>query len=135
LVDATRFPLVVSTFPELVADDDLIHEYIATMQALVERRRPFVHLIDCRSIKRPADARRRKLMTDWVNEPKTKELNELTNIASAIVVNSAVVRGALTAALWVVDQSAQMRAFSDADEATAWLIESARSRGLVVPSR
>ncbi len=48
-----------------------------------------------------AGAKERKLVADWLNDPRVREISERLCVGSANVVPSAIARGAMTALMWL----------------------------------
>lgn len=69
------------------------------------------------------DARYRKLVADWANTPRVRELSARLCVGSATVVQSAVMRGAMTAILWLWTPPSPHCAVATPYEAVEWCLD------------
>ena len=116
-VDDTRWPLVVArTIP--FSAETLAASY-RTLEALLERKQPFVVLFDMRGATSSSE-RRRKFME--FGERHADAIKHYL-AASAVVASSPLERGFVTAVLWVKTPPFPMRVFASSTDAEAWLRE------------
>jgi len=124
-VDESRWPLAIFESPgarqpaEIDADS-----FYTELERLLAKGERFATLHDLRGT-RP-DAKRRRRFTDWTaaNEAKLK-----TGLAAhAVVVDSAFLRGIITAVLWMTTPPCPMRVFDDRLEAERWLLSELDAR-------
>lgn len=133
VIDTSRSPLVVTTFGKSMNDDDDVKDMIKAADALFAKKTRFLHLLDLRNIERPANATQRKLMGDWYRTVKATNANACV-VATAVLVESTVVRGAMTAVLWLVNPAGERtEAFSKMDDAMRWLDKVAAENGWTIP--
>jgi hypothetical protein len=130
LVRAELFPLVVIDMPAHFALDDLA-SFTQTIEALYARKERFATLVDSRLVKGMPDAAVRKRLGDWQNE--TKHLIAKHNVFTATVIESAVVRGAMTAIHWVFRPPNEQVTVGSYDEGFRGCIEALRRDGLTLP--
>lgn len=131
-IDRSRMPLVITTFGKRFHDDDDVRALLAAADALFASRQRFVHVIDTRPIESPANAVQRKILGDWFRGVRETNANAGV-VATAIVVNSTIVRGAITAVLWLTSSATEKtEAFSDLDSALRWLQGLSRETGVDV---
>ncbi len=100
-------------------------------EALYERKSPFVVLSDIREIAAVPDAPTRRRIAEWsqAQEGYTRQYH----LGTAMIVRSAVVRGALTAINWLTRPITPQLVFTDPREGAAWCLSALRSHGLAVP--
>lgn len=97
VVDSSMWPLVRIVYPPSFDDADY-RKLIARLNELLDRKQPFVLLQDTRGGGTP-NAVQRKLTTEWYVE-REAALKQYVR-GSAMIVQSAAVRGVITALLWV----------------------------------
>ncbi len=117
-VDDSNSPLVVVTF-ESAVDDEEFERYLARLDALWRHKMRRVLVVDAtRAARTPATQRRRQ--ADWmrVNE----ELLRSYAAGFAFVINSPLVRGALTAILWLQSLPSPFIVVSTLPEAERWAL-------------
>ncbi len=68
-------------------------------------------------------------------EDRTRQLAALKNHGSAIVMSSAIVRGAMTALRWISPAPAPNAYFATVSEAAAWCVRILHKADVAVPSR
>ncbi|MBT8469165.1 MAG: hypothetical protein KJN97_10480 [Deltaproteobacteria bacterium] len=128
--DVSIWPLAVITMPPVLSAADI--EY---MQACYEPvfASPTRHalIVDTTTIVRVPDATLRKQMKAF--EDSRRPIIREKNIGSAIIIQSAVVRGGYTALRWISPQPAPNRAFPNMREAAEWCVRGMEEGGQVVP--
>lgn len=101
-ITARHLPILVTTFRgELNLDAVRQHDEVATVMIAkaLEQRRPVVYVVDARGISMPSAMVRRYWATQ-VNESRAV-LDAM--LGTFIVLDNTIVRGALTAILWMTD--------------------------------
>lgn len=96
-VDSSAWPLVRVTYIDSV-DDTRFDEYVREQAALLERREPYIILFDATNAGMPS-ARQRQRVAEYTRDHEA-ELRRYCKRAVFVIPNT-VVRGALTAILWV----------------------------------
>lgn len=96
-VDSSSWPLVRVTYIDSV-DDARFDAYVREQAALLERREPYVILFDATESGMP-NARQRQRMAEYSRDHE-EELRRYCKRGVFVIPNS-VIRGALTAILWV----------------------------------
>lgn len=96
-VDSSAWPFVRVTYVDTV-DDARFDEYVRRQAALLDRREPYVILFDARASGMPS-ARQRQRMAEYMRE-REAELRRYCK-RGVFVISSPVIRGALTAILWL----------------------------------
>ncbi|AKF07426.1 hypothetical protein [Sandaracinus amylolyticus] len=131
--DESRFPLVVLRCP--TAFDVRGAEALQSgLERLFARRQKFVLVCDIRPVSRVPDAVVRKRLADVMNLPQVREGQAQYQLGSANVVDSAPLRAALTALLWLWTPPTPMATFAGTDEAVRWSIERLRAAGVEIPA-
>lgn len=118
--DETRWPLVIIASPggrdpESIDQDSFYAEFHRFSER--DERAFFVH--DLRGVQR-MDAARRRRFVQWskLHSPTARKLI----IGYAVVVDSKLMAGVVTAVLWLMCPPAPMRVFSNPADAEAWLL-------------
>jgi len=117
--DETRWPLVTIASPggrdpEAIDQDSFYEEFHRFSER--NERAFFVH--DLRGVQR-MDAARRRRFVEWaqLHSPTARKLI----IGYAVVIDSKLMAGVVTAVLWLMRPPAPMRVFSNLADAEAWL--------------
>lgn len=128
--NVSMWPLTVITMPPVTAAADI--EYMQTCYEQVFAA-PARHalIVDATTIVRVPDATLRKQMKAF--EDSRRPIIREKNIGSAIIIQSAVVRGAYTALRWISPQPAPNRAFASLREAAEWCVQGIEEDGQIVP--
>lgn len=116
-VDTSRWPLCTISSTPAVRDNAALENTYVAVQALLARRERFTCLIDVRGAY--SEPSRRKRMMGFIQEHRAALDHYL--VATAAVVGSSVERGVVTAALWLLPGTANIRVFTDANDAETWL--------------
>ena len=96
-VNDSGFPLVVVTFEGSVEDREF-DRYLAHLDTLLERQKRSVIVLDAaRATRTPATQRRKQ--AEWMKE--NQALLRTYSVGTAFVISSPLVRGGLTAILWL----------------------------------
>lgn len=97
-VDDRFFPLVVNTIPERL-DVDHLPAFFAKTEAVLKRREPYVTISDVTRTRELPTAVVRRALADW--STRNEALMKQFAVGSAIVIESAMIRGGLTALFWL----------------------------------
>lgn len=129
-VDTSRFPIVVMTVSGRVTSSDLEHMMVR-YDALLAKGERYFNVVIQEAGADGFDAVQRKLIADWqrAQEARVKKVN----VGSAIVLTSAMMRGALTALQWLAPPPTPQRSFSTREEAMEWARASLREAGIELP--
>ena len=128
--DVSMWPLVLITMPPVTTAADIeymqhCYEHVfhaGTRHALV---------VDSTTIVRVPDATLRRQMKAF--EDSRRPIIARTNIGSAIIIHSSLVRGAYTALRWISPQPAPNKAFAAMEDAARWCVEGIEKDGQIVP--
>jgi hypothetical protein len=130
--DLQYFPLVVVlvTSPEAV-DEDGIRELFARFADLYRARKRYAILMDTTAAREVPNAKQRKVLTDLYKEciPNVRRWC----VGSATVVDSALVRGVITAVTWVVPPPCPLVNVATRKEAIDWCCTRLEAEGIAVP--
>lgn len=121
IFDENAWPLVYVRFPSKPLSDEGFEYFIARYTAMVERRVPFATILDSRGLTTAITAHQRKLLTEWFDV--TGELAGEHHFGIAVLINSALVRGALKAVTWVKPIPVPINPFGSIAEAAPWIRE------------
>lgn len=127
--DTRYWPIVMVRFPtEDIVDEDLIG-MIEEHRLLLARRQRFAMVGDGR-VKKIFTATQRKILVDWMEEAEPLVMEHLA--AMAMVVDSAPVRGALTAVLWLKKMEWPTKVTKTLDQSIAFCVDRLREEGVPV---
>lgn len=116
-IDFTRLPVLAVTFVGTV-DDDAFRRYLDELAGVVKTRSPYVLLADATRADRPT-ARQRTLQAELLREHS--DLFGRYCKGAAFVIDSPVVRGALTAIMWIQSLPYEHTVVATREEAERWL--------------
>jgi len=114
--DYDDFPLVVLRYVGTISDASF-DEYLRTYRALLDRNQPYAIILDAALAGAPNAAQRRaqaKFLED--NAPLTRRLCR----GGAFVITSPMIRGALTAILWISEMPFESTVVGDIFTAARW---------------
>jgi len=116
VVDRSRAPLIVVTSQGLITDAefDVYLAELSDVAATVGRR---ALLFDATDAARPPASQRQK-QAEWIKDHRSSG-----TVAIAFVITNPIVRGALTAILWLQPMSTPYRVYGRRDDAERWLLE------------
>jgi hypothetical protein len=109
--------LVITRLSESIDDGELKRSLQASDKMIDDRRTPYSIVLDNRLAQNMSPTQR-KLIADHMaaREQQTRNLC----LGSAFVLNSAVMRGILTAVFWMRKPVVPTKVFAELDEATLW---------------
>jgi hypothetical protein len=130
IVDTTRFPLVVQRFRKDVSAED-VELMIRQFELLFHGGRRYALLVcsDQNAVVMNATLRRR--VSQWYRD--CAEQVRRINVATAVVLESPLVRGAMTAFNWLVEPVVQQRNVATVREGLVYCIGSLEANNLPVP--
>lgn len=129
--DVSMWPLVLVTMPgELHLDD--IGYLQQSYEAVFAAPKRHALIVDTSTLVSVPDATLRRQMKAF--EDGRRSIIREKNIGSAIVLSSAIVRGAYTALRWISPQPAPNKAFPDVPEAARWCIQGIEDDGQEIPA-
>lgn len=114
--DETRFPIVVVTFAGTATDAEF-HAYLAAMSRMIRKKQVTATILDA-SEAGSTPAVQRRLQAEWLKI--NAELLRVYSAGTAFVITSPLVRGALTAILWVQPMPSPHTVVGTLGQAEAW---------------
>lgn len=111
-------PLLRAVYGENYTEED-VHELLRAQLRMAEKKKPFVMLHDA-SQGRPLTAKERTFGQEHMKKYGDRYRGYC--VGSAVVVQSAVNRGVITALSWVIKFPYPMKSFAHADDAMEWLM-------------
>jgi hypothetical protein len=121
IFDENAWPLAYVRFPSKPLSDDGFEYFIERYTAMVERRHPFATILDSRGLTTAITAYQRKRLTDWFEV--TGELAGEYHFGIAVLINNALIRGALKAVTWVKPVPVPIMPFGSIADAAPWVRE------------
>lgn len=126
-VDTADFPLVRVTYEGHI-DDNAFARHLEEYARLLERGQRYAVVFDATRAARPP-AGQRRMQADFIRA-HSDELGRLC-VGGAFAINSTVVRGAMTAILWLSPMPFPYEICPDVDSAVRWTTGRLRETGLV----
>jgi len=117
-VDFSHWPLVVMTPPPNALSDADFMAYIKWMEQYVTRAGVKYAVVNDARRAAPITAAHRKLLSDYMT--RVRPITRIYCVGMAMVFDSAVMRGIMTAILWMTDPDYPTRVFATPAEAIAW---------------
>ena len=111
-----------------VLSDDEYAQMLDASEAVLARREPYVGVVDLRELRRAPDARQRRLIASRARE-MDKKYGE-ASLCSIMVVNSPLMRGALTAVEWLRGREQRDLWVATMEEAMDCALDVLTKRGL-----
>jgi hypothetical protein len=134
--DSGKLKLFVEQWPVVImvlADGATKQEYVGVLDAVAKHvealHMPFVTITDSRRVRSipPADVRR--YIADWM----AAHAKTTRAVGAVTIIDSALMRGALTALYWVFTPPTPQGVARDWSEAHAWAMERFRANHVPVP--
>lgn len=126
-------PLLIIVSPMGGYDEAAIREMNARCEGLWTRGARYALISSTPKGASTTGARGRKLIAEWANRPRVRQMSKQHCVASATIVENAVARGALTAILWLWTPPAPHKAVAAPGEAIDWCMEHIERAGLALP--
>ena len=130
MFDEQAWPLLYIRFPAKGLNDESLEAFIERYDEYLDRREPFAAISDSRGVLKAINANQRKRMVVWFE--KTWNVAKKYNVANAVLLKSAMVRGALTAVFWMKAPPGPTKAFGSVAEAAPWLRERLEAAGVTI---
>jgi hypothetical protein len=131
--DESRWPLVRIRFGKEV-DENEFGQLLALLDANMKRAtaaRTKTALIYDSSAGYSASPRIRKMQADWMKDNAMQ--SRVNCVGIAFVITSSIVRGALTAILWLTDMPAPYTVVSSMREAEIFCVQQLTTHGVTIP--
>src|SRR5690349_19932835 len=126
------FPLVATISP-MKWDEGAVRKMAEAYDGFFDRGSPFAVITHTPDGAGMPGARERKMITAWTNTPRVKEMSAKLCVGSATVLSNPLMRGALTAMLWVWTPTSPMKSVATPEEAFEWCWEQMRQAGMPLP--
>jgi hypothetical protein len=121
---------VVQRFGRNVEDEDL-ENMIRHFQVMMHGGRRYALLVYCEDNANVLTARQRKRVSNWYRE--CADQVRRINVGTAVVIESALVRGAMTAFNWLIEPVAQQRNVANMREGIEYCIRCLETASIHVP--
>ena len=121
IFEETAWPLAYVRFPSKPLSDEGFEYFIERYTAMVERRMRFATILDSRGLTTAITAHQRKRLTEWFEV--TGDLAGEHHFGIAVLINNALIRGALKAVTWVKPVPVPIMPFGSIADAAPWLRE------------
>ncbi len=129
VVDDRRFPIVTVTFRG-DATDAQFRAYLDQMTRMVDRREKNAVIMDAREAVRTPPIQRR-MQSEWMKTHHDSLAR--WSVGTAFVITSPLVRGVLTAILWLSPMATPYTVVGTVEEAESWAREQLRRAGATPP--
>ncbi len=131
-IDDSRHPIVVVTFVGLATDAEF-QDYLTRMEKMIlSRRETNCTILDATRAGNTPPVQRR-MQADWLK--RNEDLLRQYSAGTAFVIDSSLVRGLLTAILWMSPMATPHTIVASLDEAESWAAAQLRARGIEPPAR
>ena len=81
----------------------------------------------------PPGAHERRAIAEWANSPRVRDYSKRLCVGSGTVVENALMRGALTAMMWIWTPVSPHKAVSTTDEAIDFALEKLKAANIPLP--
>jgi hypothetical protein len=131
-VEDKVWPFVISILPP---DPNVafFERFFAKQFELLERKEPWVHLVDLRLVAKLPDARARNVIAEHTK--RIEALSARYNLGTSTVIKSSLVRGMLTAIHWINPPPHPFANVATPQEGVEYLRDCLRNAGMHVPTR
>lgn len=126
------WPLLVALSPK-VYDRAAVAEMQASFERYFQRGQRYALVTVPPHGSTPPGANERKAIAEWANSPRIRDYSKKLCVGSASVVENALMRGALTAMMWIWTPASPHKAVSTADEAIDYCLEKLESGNVPLP--
>jgi hypothetical protein len=130
IFDEAAWPLLYVRFPSKPLSDEGMEYFIERYTVAVERKAAFATILDSRGLTSAMPAHQRKRLTEWFEV--TGELASQVHFGIAVLIGSAVVRGALKAVTWVAPIPVPVKAFGSIADSESWIREICAERRIPI---
>ncbi|MFO0692800.1 MAG: hypothetical protein U0230_04540 [Polyangiales bacterium] len=127
----THFPLVVSVMPPRI-DVPMMSEYVERIDAIYRRGERFATLVDTSRMEAIPTSADRAFLAEWQN--RTVELITRHNVINVTVVQSVLMRGALSAMNWIFPPPNEQLVVADFDEGFRICLDRLRRESASLPA-
>lgn len=128
--DVSRHPVVQVRFSGALEDAEMLR-YLEDMDRVLQRREMYGAIFDARDVT-SVSPKQRRIQADWLE--KNESLLRDYAAGYAFVITSQLIRGVLTAILWLKPMPSEHVVVATVEEAERWLGVRIRARGLSMRS-
>jgi hypothetical protein len=125
--DVRSFPLMCVRMPNATLSDEDVRTFVIEQRNVLLRRERHAVLADATHA-RAVTPLQRKLLAEWLEE--AEPLNRAYTVCIAVVINNALIRGAMTAVLWLKTPASPTKVFGTVEEAATWVLAELRRAGV-----
>lgn len=126
--DLTHWPVAVVRPPPVPIEDEAIHAFMDRFECELTARGPqFAIVLDLRMASNMAPAQRRMLVSRMRQSDGQRQ-----QVAGAFVFSSTIMRGLLTAVLWLRTPPYPTQVFTSVEEAVQWARQQCDAGGLLI---
>jgi hypothetical protein len=126
------WPLLVQVSPS-VYDRATIEQMQNSFERYFRRGEKYAVITVSPKGSHPPGAQERKAIAEWANSPRIRDYSKALCVASASVMESALMRGALTAMLWIWTPPSPHKAVSTLDEALNFTLDNLAQSAVPLP--
>lgn len=126
-IDTSRPPLFVVTFDGIPSEAEFDAYLATTTRLLIARKQKTVTIVDSRRSGR-VPASLRKKQAEWLKQ--YENLLTTYSVGTVFVIDSPLVRGALTAILWLQPLPTAHAVVATLAQAESWAVERLREAGI-----
>ena len=117
VLDDSRFPAAQVTLSGALTDDET-RGFLSFVTACYAREQRWTMLVNATGLERPSPTQRR-MVSDVMNQDRAHKQTLMRGIG--VVVDNPLIRGVVTAILWLANPGYPIRMFDGVDAARAWL--------------
>ena len=133
-IDDSCWPVVVATCPTTFPLES-VGEMATAFGKLLARREKFVLIVDARPLRQIPDARWRKELAAWMNDPGFRDTQARYNLGSAnILPVAAPLRAVMTAITWLWNPPTPQSYPGEMRDAIDWALERLDKAGVTGPA-
>jgi hypothetical protein len=132
-IDESHWPVVVATCPTKFTLAS-VEEMARAFDRILGRREKFVLVVDATPLTSIPDARWRRALTEWMNDPDFRARHARYNLGSANVLPfAAPLRAVMTAITWLWNPPTPQHYPTDVPHAIDWAFERLRAAHVDIP--
>jgi hypothetical protein len=126
------WPLLVMVSPK-VYDKGSVELMQSTFERIYQRGDRYAFITVSPRGASPPGAQERKAIAEWANLPRSRKFSRDLCVCSASVLESALMRGALTAMMWIWTPASPHKAVADLSEALDYTLSMLEQAGVPLP--
>jgi len=126
------WPLLVALSPKLY-DRAEVEQMQSSFERYFRRAERYALITVSPRGSTPPGANERKAIAEWANSPRVREYSKQLCVGSASVMENALMRGALTAMMWIWTPASPHKAVSTVDEAIDYALDKLKTSQVPLP--